>query len=393
MAAPRMLDPLTTVLSALGPAGKLQRQGDGWIACCPAHEDARHSLSVGTGGDGRALVTCHAGCSFDAILSALRLTAGDLFPTNAGPRRDAGNLVATYPYHDADGTVLYEVCRYFPKDFKQRVPQQGGGYSWKLGDIPRVWYRLPALMAGLAAGKVAFVCEGEKDADALAALGLTATSLAGGAAFTGSRHWASVAVEHFRGARVVLLPDNDDPGRSHMQRIASRLGPLATWVRTVALPGLPEKGDVSDWLDTGGSVADLKQLVAGTPIAHAAVIDDAPSHEPGSRQYMATAFGNADRFLDAHEHELRHVPQFASWYCWDGQRWAPDASLAVCERAKNVVRDIMKEAMIAPDPEQRKHLARWAAKCQTPGAVESLLEVARSDPRVVRTALMGRRGY
>ncbi len=391
MAAPRQQDPVSAVIAALGTAGKVQRQGDGWVACCPAHEDHRHSLSVGTGRDGRALLTCHAGCALDTIIGALGLQTTDLFPPSEKAKA-AGSVTATYEYRDAQGQVLYEVVRYFPKDFKQRVPQPGGGYSWKLGDTPRVWYRLSQLTQGLTAGKVAFICEGEKDADALAALGLTATSLAGGAAFTGSKHWPAVAVDLFRGAKVVLLPDNDDPGRAHMDRIAGRLAPLAAWVRTVTLPGLADKGDVSDWLDAGGTVAGLKALVAGVPTATPEPPPE-PHDDPGppadlteSLFRMWTPFGNADRFLDAHEHELRSVPQFGAWYCWDGQRWQPDAALLVAERAKSVIRGLMREASAANDPEHRKQLARWAIKCQGPGSVDAILELARSDPRVVRTA-------
>lgn len=386
MAAPRLTDPVQTVIGALT---KVSRQGDGYIAQCPSHEDARESLSIGVGRDGRALLTCHAGCSLESIVSALGLTTTDLFPPSEKAKQ-AGSITDIYEYTDAQGVVLYEVCRYVPKDFRQRVPQPGGGYAWKLGDTPRVWFRLPHLLQGLAAGKVAFICEGEKDANRLAELGLTATSLAGGAAFTGSRHWPAVAIDHFRGAKVVLLPDNDEPGRLHMARIAERLSPVASWVRTVALPHLADKGDVSDWLDAGGTVSDLKSLVAGVAVERKAEppVHQEPAHdpEPGKPFRMHTTFGNADRFLDAYEHELRSVPQFGSWYCWDGTRWQPDASLHVAERAKQSIRDLMKEAWQTEDPDHKKALARWAAKCQTPGQVEALLDVARSDPRVVRTA-------
>jgi putative DNA primase/helicase len=386
MAAPRLTDPVQAVHAALGSAGKVQRQGDGWVSRCPAHDDHRHSLSIGVGRDGRALLTCHAGCTLDAITAALGLLTTDLFPPKQ--ERAESRMTATYAYTDEHGAVLYEVCRYYPKDFKQRVPQPGGGYSWKIGDTPRVWYRLPQLVQGLAAGKVVFVCEGEKDADALAALGLTATSLAGGAAFTGSRHWPSVAIDWFRGAKVVLLPDNDEPGRTHMARIAERLSPVASWVRTVALPGLGDKGDVSDWLEAGGDVPALKALVAGVPTATAPAptLEHEPEPIPSRPNRMLTAFGNADRFLDAYDHELRSVPQFGAWYCWDGMRWQQDAALLVAERAKQVIRDLMREATQLEDPDHRRAMCRWAAKCQTPGQVEALLDVARSDPRVVRTA-------
>jgi hypothetical protein len=99
--------------------------GDGWQARCPAHEDARASLSIGNGDDGRTLVNCHAGCSTDAILEALKLQRHDLFSdTKVAATK---KIIATYDYTDEDETVLYQVIRYEPKDFKQRRPMDLAG--------------------------------------------------------------------------------------------------------------------------------------------------------------------------------------------------------------------------------------------------------------------------
>src|SRR5262249_32630546 len=48
-----------------------RKNGRQWLACCPAHDDATPSLSVGYGFDGRILFHCHAGCSQQAVLDAL----------------------------------------------------------------------------------------------------------------------------------------------------------------------------------------------------------------------------------------------------------------------------------------------------------------------------------
>ena len=62
------MNPVETVLSALRAAGKRPRKaGDGWSACCPAHDDRNPSLSISAGSDGRALLKCHAGCTVDAV--------------------------------------------------------------------------------------------------------------------------------------------------------------------------------------------------------------------------------------------------------------------------------------------------------------------------------------
>ena len=83
-----------------------------------------------------------------------------------------GRIVATYDYTDADGKLLYQVVRYEPKDFRQRRPNGNGGFTWSLGDR-RVLYRWPELKQFPDA--TIFVCEGEKDADRVAALGHCAT--------------------------------------------------------------------------------------------------------------------------------------------------------------------------------------------------------------------------
>lgn len=69
--------PIEIVLERLE---KVRRSGSGWTARCPSHEDRFPSLSVHEGADGRALVNCHTGCSFDSIVKALRLEPKDLFP-------------------------------------------------------------------------------------------------------------------------------------------------------------------------------------------------------------------------------------------------------------------------------------------------------------------------
>ena len=57
-----------TISDALG--GK--RSGKGYIMPCVAHDDRKPSLSATDGDDGRILVYCHAGCSFEDISEKLK---------------------------------------------------------------------------------------------------------------------------------------------------------------------------------------------------------------------------------------------------------------------------------------------------------------------------------
>lgn len=183
-----------------------------------------------------------------------------------GQEKVASRIVASYNYHDEAGELLFQVARMEPKTFRQRRPDGNGGWDWKVRGIRQVPYRLPELLAAPRDANV-FVVEGEKDADRLAALGLVATCNAGGAG-----KWRKAHAEHLAGRRVIVLPDNDDAGIDHAQRVAMTLRGIAADVRIIELPGQPKKGDVSDWLDAGGTVEGLVQLVTDAPA-------DAPADE------------------------------------------------------------------------------------------------------------------
>lgn len=60
---------------------KVRRSGrDRWTACCPAHDDARPSLSLKLQPDGRILLHCFAGCSAHEVVSAAGMDLAELFP-------------------------------------------------------------------------------------------------------------------------------------------------------------------------------------------------------------------------------------------------------------------------------------------------------------------------
>ena len=129
--------------------------GDGFVARCPGHEDQRASLSV-TDREGKLLLHCFAGCSAESIVAALGLTLADLFtedmpaplPPPRRTRAKPAKVVATYPYRDEGGELMYEAVRFDPKDFRPRVPNGHGGWTWTLKDVRRVLYRLPELRTG-----------------------------------------------------------------------------------------------------------------------------------------------------------------------------------------------------------------------------------------------------
>ena len=77
---------LETILARLHG---VRRNGSGWQARCPAHEDRSPSLSIAGGRDGRTLLNCFAGCSPENIVQALGLTLRDLFSNSPLPLESA----------------------------------------------------------------------------------------------------------------------------------------------------------------------------------------------------------------------------------------------------------------------------------------------------------------
>lgn len=275
-----------------------QRADGGWQVCCPAHDDHNPSLSL-TDDTDKTLVYCHAGCTPDAIMTKLGLAVADLFPPRASPAprpqtrgyRPDSEIAATYDYVDPHGTLVHQTVRYdAPKEFKQRRPHptRPGAWLWNLQGIEPVLYRLPQLLEGMQAGRIVFLCEGEKDADNLRALGLVATTNPMGAG-----KWRRSYTETLRGALVVLLPDNDESGRKHVQVVMKGLQNSATSVKVIELPGLPDKGDVSDWLASGGDRAQLEALVAAAPLwtPHAPAPEDATQGAPDGPRAVLTNLG------------------------------------------------------------------------------------------------------
>ena len=258
-----------------GQYGPLHPAGREYRGRCPLHGGERDSFSLNPesgvwhcfsgcgdiGGDVFDFLSRKEGLDFTEALDVLTRWSGHVSqPRAPAPIQSKRRVSQTYDYTDEAGRLLFQAVRYEPKNFAQRRPAGEGVWTYSLGDARRVLYRLPAVVAAIQAGQTIYICEGEKDADALAALGLAATT-----APMGAKKWASAYTETLCGAGVVLLPDNDPDGIAHGRLVAQALHGRARQVRIVTLPDLPEKGDVSDWLAAGGTAAALAALVQDAP--------------------------------------------------------------------------------------------------------------------------------
>ncbi|MBZ0156277.1 MAG: AAA family ATPase [Alphaproteobacteria bacterium] len=231
------------------------------IALCPLHEDTNPSLSVNLStGQWNCLAGCGGGSVFDFYMKRHGCdyrTAFNALADRAGLKASpASKIVDTYPYRDTEGKVLFEVVRYEPKSFRQRRPDNKGGWIWNLQGIELVPFNLQAVIPA----KSVLIVEGEKDVLSLKGIGLVATCSAMGAG-----KWRKEYNQWFRGKKVAILPDNDEPGRKHAEQVARSLHGIAESVKVVEIPGLPPKGDVSDWIQAGGTCEQLLEFMKNTP--------------------------------------------------------------------------------------------------------------------------------
>jgi AAA domain len=230
----------------------VRRNGaSGWTARCPAHNDHRPSLSIAIGDDDRILLTCHAGCSTAEVLAQLGLDWYELFARNgAGPADTRPE--ATYDYVNAAGELLFQVVRFPGKQFRQRRPDDGGGWIWKLGDVERVLYRLPRVLEAIAQEQTVYVVEGEKDVHAAERASAVATTNPGGAG-----KWRESYSAQLRDAAIVVVADTDEPGLRHAREV---VGSLQGEARSVELVAPLESKDLSDHLAAGHTLAELRPL-------------------------------------------------------------------------------------------------------------------------------------
>ena len=250
----------------------------GFTARCPAHDDHKNSLSVTERADGVLLIKCHAGCETSAVLDVLGLRFADLFP------RSVSDI--TYSYVDERGNLLYEVVRAPGKRFFQRRPDGMGGYIKGLGNTRRVLYRLDRIAAAMRIGLPVLLCEGEKDADAVNALGLEicATTVPMGAGKWQEGYTASLA-----GGKVFICPDNDKAGRGHLNVAGSALWAAGCSVFVADIT----KADPSLAAKKGADVSDYLQNAQDPAMALRRLIDTAYAYAPESAEPVTFEGTNA----------------------------------------------------------------------------------------------------
>jgi hypothetical protein len=268
--------PVEKVLSRLED---YKEHRDTFRARCPAHQgNSDNSLSIKAGDDGRALLVCRADCSLQEILDALGLSVVDLFDhsgSSSSPAKKVARNTTTktddedktlttddlpdgtyWEFTAPSGEVLY--IQRHKREYYRKV----GEDLWKKGldGVSQVPYNLHELVEGVRDGKTIYHLEGPKDVEAAREkLGVVATTSGG------VDTWRPEFRSYYVGADVVIIPDNDDPGRKYADTVAQSIVPVSRDVKIVNLPGLPDKGDLTDWLDAGHTPEEFFALVEAAP--------------------------------------------------------------------------------------------------------------------------------
>jgi hypothetical protein len=269
-----MVAPVLPLLEAL-PRARQVRPG-AWVACCPAHEDATPSLSWTTNGDGNVGIKCFAGCSAEAIVGALGEPMSSLFeakPTNGHTngvtlrlsKPQAGTAVRTRRFIAID-TAGRAWTHTRHEDATGRAV---GDMKWQLG--VKLATLLPygvETVATWPANDPIFLVEGEATTETLRMAGLPVIGTFGVQYKPDPAALAALA-----GRRLILWPDADDVGRSHMLDMARRLDGIAEALRWIEPPGDVFKG----WDAADADAATIARLVAEAGAIPAIVSAVAPA--------------------------------------------------------------------------------------------------------------------
>lgn len=366
------------IAKALG--GK--KSGKGWICKCPnahAHKngDKKPGFSVTDKSGGGILIKCFGGCSQeDGVAKLKEMNLWPEAPAKIKSAPQDRRIVQTYDYNYDDGTLAFQCVRFEPKDFQQRQKLKNGEWLWKLDGIDiRPLYRQDLVRQAVQKKLTVVICEGEKDVDnAVEHLKVKATTNV-----SGGMTWRKEYTDALKGCkRVVILPDNDPVGE---KRVA-KLGPLLTnagiEVRVLRLPGLPDKGDLTDWIGAGGTPEKFRDLVEAAPVwkeepTHAEQV--AASGEVISETDMA----NGRRLVKLHGERIRFTDEkgFAAWdiNCWKFSR------TIVRRYAEETAIKLMEEVSVTR-ADRRQDLFKHAKRSQQMAGIRAMVEAAESHPSI-----------
>jgi hypothetical protein len=226
--------------------------GDWGTIPTPGHSTKDRGTTVRDADDGDVVFNSFNGADWRELKDECRRRG--LLPAKPHNGAAQWRVTGEYLFRDEDGAVLYRTRRHEREgEAKRFTVEHPACDAWVsgIGKARRVLYRLPELLAADPAERV-YLVEGERKADKLASWGLTATAVA-----FGCKGWRKAYAEALADRTVVILPDNDDPGREFARRARADIEAAGGRAVILELPGLPPGGDVMDW---AGTADDLRAV-------------------------------------------------------------------------------------------------------------------------------------
>ncbi|MGL5243703.1 MAG: phage/plasmid primase, P4 family, partial [Sarcina sp.] len=379
-------------------------------AMCPAHNDKHASLSIKYDSvEGKTFMICHAGCEVKEVVQSVGLKVSDLFdkplPPKPNEKKENSNIEAIYKFTDVNGKLLYEKVRFKGKRFSHRRYIDGyvvwgmdeGVYTetfpnsneYSKKERPgakELWfpseehtlYNLPNLVQAIQEEEIVYICEGEKDADNLIRMGLVATTTSIGASKGDvGKKWRKEFNSYFKDADVALLPDHDLAGQNFMDYVATHVKDLARTVKVIELPGLENKEDVSDWLEKGYDIYDLKKLIDKT---------EEWTNYKGDiiGGFNWSDVGNAERFIALYGKDSIFNCNSGKWYNWNGVFWKEDIEFETEYLFRNMIRKFQRAIpSIERETERETKKAHnkalgFVLKCESDGKIKAGLNQAKT---------------
>ena len=270
-------------------------------ALCPAHPDKEASLTLSDGND-RTLIKCHAGCSTEAVVIAAGLKMADLFSENrlAEERwrtyiesREKRKIEAVYNYVSINGEYAYTKIRLEGKKMLFGILKDGRfeyglkGRSKK--EFNAIFGSVPRIKEAIERNEPIFIPEGEKDVNTLIKKGYTAFSCGG------ANDWNKNVSELCNGAEVIILADNDDPGKKLAATIKKDLKGISKSVKIIVpMPDTP-KADITDYFEAGHTVEEFENLIRTVDDTESICTDALQNNKQGTgRRKAVTQENKAD---------------------------------------------------------------------------------------------------
>lgn len=320
-----------------------------WTALCPAHEDAKPSLSITEGDGGRVLLHCHAGCKTEDVVAALELEMSDLFPpegqtTQCSTPKPARSELP--PISDDEVLRLHQALTDAHRDYlrQQRMLTDDVIDCYQLGLVERNGQPRFTIPVRDDAGQVAdirlWLQPEQRNADASKMLAwekgrgrarlfpldqfeapslvlvegeLDALALIGQGQATitntnGVKAWSHLDHEfpRFKGKQITILMDNDSAGEKGAIDCANSLAHYEAEVRIAHWPeGRDDGWDVTDELREHGADS-LRQIIAAAEMFEGAPDGDSDDNDGSDGEKSKDSQANKLLNIALEESELFH---------------------------------------------------------------------------------------